>query len=423
MHSPTGSLFHSRLGRAIGVAATMSVASTAWSQDWLDTAAGNSLKEDDRLFSVVEIDGEDAIRTTSTATNIHSHFRTPFQTTSFRGEFRVDNSRGGVGITFHSDYPNSDTYYRLRRFKRKDFHISNHGTSTSGDGSSGVVPRAKVWYAFAVSVENGSSETRIRAKIWEAKGSEPDSWQIDVRDDSETRLVSGKVGLWSMGSGRKYWRRLQVNGRPLGESIVEPNLEPSVRIVEVLEQGSVGSETTLAFRGEASDPDSSLGSGDCVWDFGDGESLKGAEVEHSFTSPGDYEVTVRVDDGAGGVASDRVTVTIEEPVVPEEAPTLGAHGWIDTRAKNSLSVDDRLFTVDEIDSASVLRTQSNGTNIHSHYALPNNGVAAGLFSGRMMGNHSDAGFGVTFLSDYPNADRYYRLRSHGDDEFHISPHG
>jgi hypothetical protein len=56
--------------------------------DWLDTAANNSMFDDQRLFKVFDIGGEKVFGTTSTLTNIHSHYlaRAPilFQPTSTR---------------------------------------------------------------------------------------------------------------------------------------------------------------------------------------------------------------------------------------------------------------------------------------------------------------------------------------------------
>ena len=42
-----------------------------------------------------------------------------------------------LGVTFLSDYPNSDTYYRLRRYDGNAFHIDPHGTTVAGVIDSG----------------------------------------------------------------------------------------------------------------------------------------------------------------------------------------------------------------------------------------------------------------------------------------------
>ena len=118
-------------------------------------------------------------------------------------------------MTFLSDYPNTDTYYRLRRYSGNAFHISPHGTGISGGvTNTGVVPSAGLWYAFLIEVEDTGTETQIRAKVWESTTTEPAAWQVDCYDSGAGRLTAGTVGVWSMGSGGKYWDDLMVSDRP-----------------------------------------------------------------------------------------------------------------------------------------------------------------------------------------------------------------
>lgn len=65
-----------------------------------------------------------------------------------------------------------------------------------------------------------------------------------------------------------------------------------------------------------------------AWTFGDGESAEGAEVEHVFTAPGTYEVTVRVE---GGGASGTATETIE--VAPSADLVVSQVGFEPQRAR------------------------------------------------------------------------------------------
>jgi hypothetical protein len=190
---------------------------------WVDTRANNSLAVDDRLFTVATFDGDSLITTASTETNIHSHALGGESegALSLRGSFRGDDARSGFGVTFLSDYPNSDRYYRLRRYADLGLHIAPHGTTVRGDIESGVIPRAGVWYDYAIEVAVRSDRTEIRARVWDTGSPEPATWQIDAVDDSSTRIVTGRVGCWSMGPGRKLWSRLIANGKPLplpGES-------------------------------------------------------------------------------------------------------------------------------------------------------------------------------------------------------------
>ena len=97
---------------------------------WLDTAAENSMAENDSLFEVFDVGGEKAFGTTSTATNIHSHYvgagSAGFADYQYSGRMMMASSYSGIGITFFSDYPITDTYYRLRSNNNSNFHIAPH---------------------------------------------------------------------------------------------------------------------------------------------------------------------------------------------------------------------------------------------------------------------------------------------------------
>ncbi|MDY6839027.1 MAG: DNRLRE domain-containing protein, partial [Thermodesulfobacteriota bacterium] len=180
--------------------------------DWLDTGADNSLTEDD-LFQVFDLSGNKVFGTTSTLTNIHSHYvgagSDGFSDYEYTGRMMINASSGGTGVTFFSQYPSSDTYYRLRRYPGSDFHLSWHGTTITGDTSTGVVPVAGTWYRFRIQVEVTATQTDIRAMVWVDGSDEPD-WQAQGYDDSATRLTSGTIGVWSMGPGSSYWDDLKV---------------------------------------------------------------------------------------------------------------------------------------------------------------------------------------------------------------------
>jgi uncharacterized repeat protein (TIGR02543 family) len=189
--------------------------------DWLDTGAGNSLEEED-LFEVLNLGGGRVFGTTSTAANIHSHYvgagSAAFSSYEYSGRMRMTSSGSGIGVTFLSQYPQADAYYRLRRHGSSgSFHLSRHpeGTSiTAGTTDTGVVPDPNDWYLFRIRVEDTGIRTEIRAKVWEEGESEPADWQVDCYDANPTRLAAGTVGVWSYSSGNKYWDDLEVNPLP-----------------------------------------------------------------------------------------------------------------------------------------------------------------------------------------------------------------
>jgi len=185
---------------------------------WLDTGVNNGLSEDDSLFSVMSAGGSQVLGTDSSGSNIHSHYVAESVSAAdgftFAGRMMMSSGVSGVGVTFLSDYPASDTYYRLRRYNGAggSFRLSPHGTSVTGEVNSGVVPSANTWYEFEIAVSDTGSATEIRAKVWESGAAKPQDWQIDAVDSSGSRLTSGPVGVWSHAGGSKYWDDLTVDG-------------------------------------------------------------------------------------------------------------------------------------------------------------------------------------------------------------------
>ena len=183
--------------------------------NWFDTARDNSMSHDEAMFKVFDVEGQKVSGTAQTATtNIHSHYigagSESWTNYEYTGRMRISGVRDGIGVTFFSDYPNTDSYYRLRRQGSGAFHISPHGSGIgcSGTTDTGVVPAANAWYLFKIQVENTSSQTEVRARVWREGSSEPASWQASC-SDTGTRRTSGTVGLWGVVSGQdsgtKHW--------------------------------------------------------------------------------------------------------------------------------------------------------------------------------------------------------------------------
>ena len=148
--------------------------------DWLDTGPQNSMVEDDTLFRVFDLNGENVFGTTLTQTNIHSHYMgtgvDAFSSYEYTGSMMITAANGGIGVTFLSQYPTEDAYYRLRRHGSNSFHISPHGTTIRGKTDTGVVPVPNVWYRFVIIVEDTETRTEIRAKVWPDGTTEPADW-------------------------------------------------------------------------------------------------------------------------------------------------------------------------------------------------------------------------------------------------------
>lgn len=101
------------------------------------------------------------------------------------------------------------------------------------------------------------------------------------------------------------------------------------------------------------------------------------------------------------------------------------NAWRDTGGGNSLEKDDSIYFFKGKGIKKSIRTDSEVTNVHSHYQKNKASRFRNyIYTGRMMIEDADGGIGVTFYSRYGKDDHYYRLRRYsGDGEFHIAPHG
>ncbi len=188
-------------------------------RDWFSTGADNSLQREGGLFRLASKRRAKQLYTASEDTNVHAHIRGSsakrLRNYTYSGQMKIVEDGGGIGVTFHSQYPREDAYYRLRRYAGSpSFHIAPHGTSvSSGEIDSGVNPSGGEWYSFKVLVRTFRTRTRIRAKVWSRNQGIPGQWQVDTIDESDTRIRRGRPGVWSMGTGRKLWRKLKVRSR------------------------------------------------------------------------------------------------------------------------------------------------------------------------------------------------------------------
>jgi 3-phytase len=292
--------------------------------DWLDTGANNSMVQDASLFKVFDLGGGKAFGTTSTATNIHSHYTAETYDALtgilYTGRMMMTASNGGIGVTFLSQYPSTDTYYRLRRYSDNSFYLAPHphGETVAGDIETDVYPVPNTWYWFKVQLQDAGGRTEIKAKVWAEGTTEPATWQVDAYDVGDGRLTSGKIGVWSHSSGSKYWDDLSVellvplNQPPVANCTVDPLL------------GLVPLEVN--FDASASnDPDGTIILYE--WDFnGDGtydwSSSTSGTITYTYDSSGTYDATLRVTDDKGATDTTTVNITV---YVPDQPPIILSH--------------------------------------------------------------------------------------------------
>jgi hypothetical protein len=188
-------------------------------EGWVDTDTKNSLAEKDSLFEVVDFGGNRVMSTSSGLINIHSHLTGGLDWSNYelRGRMRVEESTGSVGVTAYSAYPQQDIYYKLFRIGEEadsSFWIVGHPEFECASSHTGVTPVEDAWYHFRFEVASGTTQNRIRARVWPDGTTEPAVWQAICYDTSPARPTSGTIGLWSRGPGRKYWDDLEVVAVP-----------------------------------------------------------------------------------------------------------------------------------------------------------------------------------------------------------------
>ena len=111
---------------------------------WYDTGANNSLAHDESKFKVFSVAGNNVFGTTfSSSDNVHSHYigggSDQWKDYRYSGRMMTVSANNAIGVTVMSDYPTSDSYYRLRRLANGSFHIATHGSSIecTGDTETG----------------------------------------------------------------------------------------------------------------------------------------------------------------------------------------------------------------------------------------------------------------------------------------------
>ncbi len=293
--------------------------------NWLDTDVQSSLTRSDGIFAVHDVGGTMAFGTPGVFSDAHAHYvaggSESWSNYEVTGRMMTTTTDGSLGVTFYSDYPNSDTYYRLRRFAGTSFHVSPH---PNGDQMSGgvtdtqVTPQPNVWYRYRVQVISLANQTVVKAKVWADGENEPTAWQADCYDSRSARRTAGKVGLWCGLHEGKYWDDFQV--RSLGDA--GENNPPTANAgpdQTVSDSGGNGSEQVTLDGSGSNDPDGDIVS--YVWREGTNQIATGPNPTVTLTN-GAHTITLTVTDDGGLTASDSVSVTVS--ATTNQLPTANA---------------------------------------------------------------------------------------------------
>lgn len=175
----------------------------------LHTGANNSLTGVTNTVGIYDDSGNDVLRIETDLTNCHTHYDgSGYETLAdyeYTGRFKILSAGVGFGFTLYSDYPNSDSYYRVRRYgAHPEFQMVNHGSgwSISGTTVSTYDPsdNLNVWHKFKIQVYDNAGETVVKARFWLDGDTEPGTWDIDATDANAFR-TEGTFGLWYMDGG------------------------------------------------------------------------------------------------------------------------------------------------------------------------------------------------------------------------------
>jgi len=187
---------------------------------WVDTQPGNSLLEDDSLFAVADLAGNRVFTTSSTATDIHSHYVSAASSSwtdyEVQGRLRASATDSRLGVTAYSYYTQEAALYRLSsnwstgELELHWFPQSRGDQIECASKGTGIVPSTNTWYRFRFQVRPEAERNVLRAKVWEEGGAEPANWQAECFDLAGDRPTAGTVGVWSGRGGVKYWDDLQV---------------------------------------------------------------------------------------------------------------------------------------------------------------------------------------------------------------------
>lgn len=144
--------------------------------------------------------------------------------------------------------------------------------------------------------------------------------QVDMGDS---------VGVWDNGAEGNYWSDYDgqdLNGDGIGDTLLPYQGLDQYPLVEAWSQfrlfppvaSFTGSSTSvftavvIHFNASASyDPDGYIMS--YFWDFGDGTNATGVLVNHAYTSPGIYNVTLTVKDAANNTNTHSISVSVLSP--------------------------------------------------------------------------------------------------------------
>ena len=236
----------------------------------------------------------------------------------------VNAERGEAGL--HGLTWN-EQLFRAARHHALDMATQNYFSHTSQDGRSAgqrITAAGYQWQTYGENIAYGySSPEAVMAGWMNSSGH-----RANILESDFCELGVGQADHANTGH-RRYWT--QDFGKSFSSDDCDhPTPANQLPVVRFTPQ-PVSGPAPLSVRFDASDsydPDGTIVN--YLWDFGDGESGSGDGVQHQYTNPGTYTVSLTLVDEDGGQAIQTATAPIEvhspETITPDNTPMVPDEG-------------------------------------------------------------------------------------------------
>jgi PKD repeat protein len=264
---------------------------------------------------------------TSSSSLVNSTARNSQDNISTEAWFKTSSNNGGHLIGFDSSSSGGSS------FADRHIYLSNNGQVNFAVKPGGIVRsltspgtyRDGSWHhvvgtlsgaGMALYVDGSQVGFTATAKSGQAFGTRTGYWRIGgdslsgLPNRPSSNNLAGDIDEVATYPVALTAQQVQEH-YTLGATGVAPNVPPQAAFTSSVET------LTASMDGSSSaDSDGTIVSYE--WDFGDGETDTGETVEHTYTEPGTYPVTLEVTDDRGGV--DEITQDVTVAEAPNEAP-------------------------------------------------------------------------------------------------------